>query len=1051
VAGKKKSKPKKATPAKKAAATPAKQLGAKKPAVKKKPAKQLGAKKRPTKQPAVPASGGLVLSSPESTGHAGTFFEQHVDVAFLALLLVRGVAPFLVRAEIVEVHLQASHLGWATDDLLAIGVAPTGARKSLAVSVKRTFTMAKSDPECVDVFTKAWADFRSAQFDRTRDAIALITRPSSAQMTRSLRVLLETARASLDGADFRRRLELPKYRDKVASDYAATIREIVEQTYPSEATDDQFHAFLRVFDFACLDLDSAGSTTEALLLSLLRNAASLGAGPAVGTSTWTSLLELVTRASPNARSFKREDLPASVREHFPASNAHVTQLLVPFEELTRTVSSGIETSIAGHHEPRLELEQQVIEHLNAGQVVLVGGLAGSGKSAVAKAVFDAVGNGALAIAMRAEMLAKATLGETLLAMGTSVSRLREVMALHGTKLLWIDGAERMLEKPASEREAFNDMMRLVRQDPNWKMLITCRAYSLETFEAAFLTEAGIASIVVSVPALESAQLDSFASHCTKLARPLGDPSLRTLLSNPFFLKMAARLDWDPKEPLPKDERAFRAEVWKQVIRRDSEAIDGLPLRRSSTFIDVALRRAHSFDAFVDVAGLDATAVVRLNSDTLLVESSETLGRYAPAHDVLEDWALLQWLDGEFERCGRKWSTFLDALGTHPAIRRTFRTWLGERIDLDAARMQEAVSLITDTSLRRHWVDDAIVAVLRSRDPGDFLATHEASLLSDDAQLLRRVIHLARVACQEALTSTPLEIAAGAQRPVGLAWRRIADFVAQHLPTVVPHCAPLLVEFIRDWSSIVTPAEPYPVEAGSIGLIASRLLDDMDVHSHSRDTEASSVLKVLLKIPRISEQRIREFTSESIADGVREHDTFAELALSSLYGAQLARDLPDVVIAMMAAMLSPPTTAERNNRGRYGHRPSLAEGFGLRERLEHYGHPASAYHGPSWNLLRLHPGDGLALVINTINRCSDAYLEGVEYDVAWSFELPDGQTVVHRGDGRLWAMYRVNSGPDVLRSMLMALESGCSRSVSKVDSTTCERSWLTSWRRPRAWR
>lgn len=61
-------KPKKATPAKRAAATPAKRLGTKKLAARKKPAKQLGAKRRPTKQPAVPASVGLVLSSPESTG-----------------------------------------------------------------------------------------------------------------------------------------------------------------------------------------------------------------------------------------------------------------------------------------------------------------------------------------------------------------------------------------------------------------------------------------------------------------------------------------------------------------------------------------------------------------------------------------------------------------------------------------------------------------------------------------------------------------------------------------------------------------------------------------------------------------------------------------------------------------------------------------------------------------------------------------------------------------------------------------------------------------------
>ena len=37
--------------------------------------------------------------------------------------------------------------------------------------------------------------------------------------------------------------------------------------------------------------------------------------------------------------------------------------------------------------------------------------------------------------------------------------------------------------------------------------------------------------------------------------------------------------------------------------------------------------------FVDVDGVDEAAIVRLNSDTLLVESSELLGRYAPAHDL----------------------------------------------------------------------------------------------------------------------------------------------------------------------------------------------------------------------------------------------------------------------------------------------------------------------------------------------------------------------------------------------------------------------------------
>ena len=33
------------------------------------------------------------ISSPASTGSAGTYFEQHVDAYWLALLLVRGIPP----------------------------------------------------------------------------------------------------------------------------------------------------------------------------------------------------------------------------------------------------------------------------------------------------------------------------------------------------------------------------------------------------------------------------------------------------------------------------------------------------------------------------------------------------------------------------------------------------------------------------------------------------------------------------------------------------------------------------------------------------------------------------------------------------------------------------------------------------------------------------------------------------------------------------------------------------------------------------------------------
>src|SRR2546426_1945131 len=81
------------------------------------------------------------VSSPASTGGAGTFFEQHVNAYWLAQLLVRGIPPILHDCTVVEVYLQTEHLGWHTDDFLIVGESGSGKRRKLAGQVKRTFTV----------------------------------------------------------------------------------------------------------------------------------------------------------------------------------------------------------------------------------------------------------------------------------------------------------------------------------------------------------------------------------------------------------------------------------------------------------------------------------------------------------------------------------------------------------------------------------------------------------------------------------------------------------------------------------------------------------------------------------------------------------------------------------------------------------------------------------------------------------------------------------------------------------------------------------------------
>lgn len=81
------------------------------------------------------------VATPASTGGAGTFFEQHVDTAFLTLLLVRGIPPILTDCSVTEVHIQTERSGWNTDDVLDVGENGAGRRRRLIGQVKRTFTV----------------------------------------------------------------------------------------------------------------------------------------------------------------------------------------------------------------------------------------------------------------------------------------------------------------------------------------------------------------------------------------------------------------------------------------------------------------------------------------------------------------------------------------------------------------------------------------------------------------------------------------------------------------------------------------------------------------------------------------------------------------------------------------------------------------------------------------------------------------------------------------------------------------------------------------------
>ena len=135
--------------------------------------------------------------------------------------------------------------------------------------------------------------------------------------------------------------------------------------------------------------------------------------------------------------------------------------------------------------------------------MVVTGPAGSGKSAAAKQTLLKLTSDCPVFAFRAEEFAcphmDRALRDSQVPMNTA--QLSALLSGQGRKVLLVESVERLLE--ASVRDAFSDLLGLIRHDESWSLLLTCRDYSLDLVRSSFLERAGLPHAIVEVPPLPS--------------------------------------------------------------------------------------------------------------------------------------------------------------------------------------------------------------------------------------------------------------------------------------------------------------------------------------------------------------------------------------------------------------------------------------------------------------------------------------------------------------------------------------------------------------------
>ena len=988
-------------------------------------------------------------TSPISTGGGGEQFEQHVAALALGLLLVRGIPPILTDTSVVEVHMQTGHRGWRTDDLLLVGERGDGARRRLALQVKRNFRVSAGDDECRKTVAGLWDDFLSDRFDEAHDQLAVATLHGTSVLLHDFAALLECARASADARDFEHRLSLDGYLSAKAKEQDRAIRGILADAGAGLPDGDIYWRFLRAVNVLSFDLNTPMSQTKASMLSLL--AACMTAGSAsveVAQTTWTALLACAGEGRPAAKGYSRDDLPQELQDrHAAVSNADHGSLAALIGH-GKMVRASIRSTVGeGYAVDRSRRVQALGGMLANHQVVIVSGVAGSGKSALARALLAQLDDRYPVLAFQAVELATAHIDETLAKAQTSLDSQRLFALLAGAerKVVFVDGVERLLEQ--SVRDAFAQLLQLVGRDSSTRVLLTVRDYSLETVRNA-LIPVGLDAKIFEVPTLTDAELDGVAANVPGLAEPLRNASLRALLRTPYLVDLTSRLHWG-EALMPATLREFRRKVWRELIRDDAHEGGGMPVRRERVFVDIAWRRAVALRPFVAAEVNDPEALAALRRDSLVASPRHSEAVYAVTHDVLEDWGVLRRIDDRFSESGGSPAALAETVGGYPALRRGLRQWLSERFEERAGEARALVlDIVADGGLPAHFRDDCLVAALLSASAAGFVEACAPLVARGDLELLDRLAQVLRVGCRESpkwldVPGLPSQMLV----PTGTGWAPVLGLVLDRIDALLPERAQAALGLVEDWARQIDWRNPDPPGTAEAGAIADRLLREFD--DYGSDARQRT-LKVVVKIPRA----VRQF--KDLMDRARtcSHADLAAFDLMNVVlhkpeGGFVCGHFPDETVALLDARLRLSDADRVRERSFPG---SVIEDidyvFGVRDLPMDSYHPPSALQGPFTALLAHHPRKAVAFVTGLLNHAGRSY--ATERELGRLFEpateasllVPGRGRVKQWANARLYGLYRGNQvGPDSLVSVLMALESWLLR-IGQMDGVDLE-AWLLS--------
>ena len=263
------------------------------------------------------------------------------------------------------------------------------------------------------------------------------------------------------------------------------------------------------------------------------------------------------------------------------------------------------------------------------------------------------------------------------------------------------------------------MLSAIKSMRNVKIITTCRKYAIELLIQKF----GLENInKVDIPHLNNDELKEVTQVFPKLLPLFNNEKICNILRITKYLDFTLPL-------LDKKDEDFstitltdlKDKLWNHIVEDNETRKNGLPAKRGKTFLNIAVQRAKKMSLFVEPVDVDEEAVDCLEHDGVIFQEKDNR-KYAPSHDILEDWALVKFIAKQRDKFSSS-KDFFSNLGNEPAIRRAFRLWVEDSLTNNEEKILILIKeALNDKDLERYWADELLIATFKSEVSHKFLKT-----------------------------------------------------------------------------------------------------------------------------------------------------------------------------------------------------------------------------------------------------------------------------------------------------------------------------------------